>query len=135
MSAETRPANEADISRTKMGASRIEAHPAPGFVPAASSIVCPHELFVRFHPFTSSRHMFGNFMGYFVSLRTIPCRCLLQQLAQPAVVVIALCFPYRVPASTRNPEALPLWSPPANMSPPVVAAEHLTFHDLSDPPI
>jgi hypothetical protein len=74
-------------------------------------------------------------MGYFVSLRTIRRRSLLEQLAKIAVVVIALYFPYPVTASTGNPGALPRWSPLACMSPRVGDAEHVTFHPLFDPSI
>src|SRR5882762_1918882 len=135
MSVETRPTSGADISRTRLGTSRIQTHPTPCVAPAAASIIGLRELFVRLHLFTHPCHTVGNLMCYFVSLRTIPSRCLLHQLAQIADVVIARYFPHPVTASTGNPGALPRWSPLACMSPRVVDAEHVTFHPLFDPSI
>jgi hypothetical protein len=136
MSVETSPASGADISRTSLGASQIEAHPTPCVAPAAASIVSPpRELFVRLHRFTHPRHTVHNLMCYSVSLRTIPSRCLLRQLAQITDVAIALRFPFPMTASTRNPEGPPRWSSRATMSPQVVDAEQLTFHPLFDPDI
>jgi hypothetical protein len=98
-------------------------------------LLAPRELFVRLHRFTHPCHTVRNLMCYFVFLRTIPSRCLLHQLAQIAVIAIALRFPFPMTVSTRNPEGPPRWPPRASMSPQVVDAEQLTFHPLFDPSI
>src|SRR5207245_2645589 len=98
-------------------------HFTPCFVTCSLVNYLPPQLFDRLHLFTHPCHTVGDHKGYFVSLRTIPRRCLLQQHAQIVVVVIALCFPYPPTTSACSPEALSLWPPLANMSPPVLDEE------------